>query len=295
MSREKILQLIQLKGPVVPSQLVKDLGQDTIMTSAMLSELVSSHHLKLSSLKYGSSPLYFIPGQEAKLQQFSEKLNDKQKIAYDLLKQKIILRDKLQQPVIRVALREIKDFAVPLSVTINNNREIYWRWFLISDEQASELIKKDIGLVAPVQEEPKPMKPAMKPQLKQPPVKKPTVQRPLVQPQDSFFGNIEAYLKSREIIILEKEIIRKNSEVDLIVEIVSKVGPLKYYCKCRNKKRVSDADLSSAYVKGHFKKLPVLFVTPGVLTKKAQEMLAHEFSSITMARMPEVSDGHKDN
>jgi len=44
-----------------------------------------------------------------------------------LLMQKKILRDKTAEPIVRVALRSIKDFAVPLQVKINDNVEIFMK------------------------------------------------------------------------------------------------------------------------------------------------------------------------
>ena len=74
-------------------------------------------------------------------------------------------------------------------------------------------------------------------------------------------------------------------DLDLIVEVPSAVGSLTYYCKAKNKKRISDSDLSSAFVQGQLKKLPVLFLTKGELTKKAREMLSKEFKNIKIKKI----------
>ncbi|MEK6816731.1 MAG: hypothetical protein AABY09_03895, partial [Nanoarchaeota archaeon] len=37
-------------------------------------------------------------------------------------------------------LREIKDFAFPLNVTIKDNTELFWKWYLLPDGKAKELI-----------------------------------------------------------------------------------------------------------------------------------------------------------
>ena len=65
----------------------------------------------------------------------------------------------------------------------------------------------------------------------------------------------------------------------------SVVGEVDYYCKARKKKRINDGDLSSAYVQGHVKKLPVLFLTTGELTKKAKEMLGKEFQNMIVKQV----------
>ena len=88
--------------------------------------------------------MYFFPGQEPQLERFSQYIKGKEKEAYLLLKEKTILQDSELQPAIRVALREIKDFAVPFE----KNNEIFWRYFLTEEpndfaEERSEINKQD--------------------------------------------------------------------------------------------------------------------------------------------------------
>ena len=44
------------------------------------------------------------------------------------LRVKKVLRDISLEPVMRVALRELKDFAIPLNVKINGNSEVFWKF-----------------------------------------------------------------------------------------------------------------------------------------------------------------------
>ena len=122
---EKIIQLIKSKGPVIPAQISKEIETNIIMASAYLSELSSNNLVKISNIKIGGSPLYYLPGQEHKLQDFANNLHEKEKKSYDLLKQKKILRDLNLDPVVRVTLRQIKDFAIPLKVDYKGNSEIF--------------------------------------------------------------------------------------------------------------------------------------------------------------------------
>ena len=122
---ERILSIVKEKGPILPVQASNEINENILMTSARLSELLTAKHIKISNLKVGSSPLYYFPGQEHKLQNFTDNLNGMEKRAYDLLLQNKILKDYDQEPAIRVALREIKDFAVPLQVNYENKTEIF--------------------------------------------------------------------------------------------------------------------------------------------------------------------------
>ncbi len=98
---------------------------------------------------------------------------------------------------------------------------------------------------------------------------------------DAFMEQLITYFAKNSIRIIEQNTVRKNAESDFIIEMDSPVGPLTYYCKAKNKKRVSDADLSAALVQGQLKKLPVAFITTGQLSKKADEVLK-QLSGLTV-------------
>ena len=97
--------------------------------------------------------------------------------------------------------------------------------------------------------------------------------------------DIIRFFEKNKITIISNEIIKRDSEIDFIVEIPSVVGNLQYYCKARNKKKINDSDLSNAYVKGQLKRLPVIVLSPGELSSKAQEMIGKELSSLTFKKI----------
>ncbi|MFW6220090.1 MAG: hypothetical protein ACOC3X_00285, partial [Nanoarchaeota archaeon] len=142
MDKEKIVEFIKYNGPSVPAQLTKNFNQNTIIIGAFLSELVKSKKLCVSNLKVGTSPLYYVLEQNYKLVNYSNYLNEKDKQAYDLLKHKLVLLDEEQTPLLRFSLRQIKDFAQPIKVTINNSEKLFWKWFLLSLKDTEEIIKK---------------------------------------------------------------------------------------------------------------------------------------------------------
>lgn len=299
-TRDKILEIIKVKGPVLPVQISKEIGSNILMASAHLAELTASNKLKISTIKVGGSPLYYLPGQEAMLQKFTGNMNDKEKKAFDLLNQNKILRDSEQEPVIRVALREIKDFAMPLNVNFNNNKEIFWKWYLTSNEEAEQLIKSKLQIIEkPVEKaEQKPEKQEIKepqkteekiqPIEKQKEIKEKPKEIRKYKPrakEDDFLNNITKFFEKNKINVMSSEIIKKNSEIDFIIEVPSVVGNLQYYCKAKNKKRISDSDLSNAYVKGQLKRLPVIVLSPGELSSKAQEMIGKELSNLTFKKI----------
>ncbi len=289
--RDQILSTLRMRGPSLPVQIVKAVGGNTILVGAVLSELSQAKKVKISKAKIGSSPVYFLPGQEARIGPLLySHLHDKEKEAFDALKQRSILRDHDLTPVMRVALREIKDFSVPMEVTLNNNRETFWKWHLVSDENATDLIKKHLGLDKPKEkpevveekpivkeekiEKPKPEVKKIKPEIKETPIvteekiekpkpvvkeTKPKVKKPkpikekqktipdkekveVAKPketkpfidttsEDRLITKVKRYFNDNNIKIKEINVMRKNSEIDFIIELPSNVGMLTYYCK----------------------------------------------------------------
>jgi hypothetical protein len=175
--RDKIINLVKLKGPVLPREISKDLGLDSLFTAAHLSEIVDQKRMKLSHAKIGGSPVYFMPGQEPKLVRLIEYLNEKDRRAHDHLKENKVLRDRELNPLFQVAMRNIKDFAVPLKV---NKTELFWKYFLVPDQEAIAMIKEVI--MAEQKPAPQPIpQPAAQP--KPQPAPQPAVEEPQLKPQ----------------------------------------------------------------------------------------------------------------
>ncbi len=147
--KQKILRFISERGPSLPVHLTKISELSLTFTSAILSELLADRKLKLSNIRVGTSPLYFIPGQEEKLELFISNLKDPEVEAFKKLKQNKILDDEKQDPVLRVALRSIRDFAVPLK----NKDKLYWKYHLLPDEKAIIAISGHSGPVSAIGQE----------------------------------------------------------------------------------------------------------------------------------------------
>ncbi|MFW5846517.1 MAG: hypothetical protein ACOCUU_00005, partial [Nanoarchaeota archaeon] len=129
--KEKILNFLERKGPSLPVHIAKEIEVSGLFASAFLSELISNKKVKISHMKIGNSPLYYIPGQENKLVELSDNLKGREREAYDLLFKERFLKDDEQSPPIRVALRSIRDFAIPFK---DNSGDIYWRFFTTPEE-----------------------------------------------------------------------------------------------------------------------------------------------------------------
>ncbi len=125
--QETILDVVRRNGPLLPAQLAKAIGTDILIASAHLSYLVDNMIVLISNTKVGASPVYYIEGQQQKLQDFVSNLNAKDQKTFSLLKERKVLRDDKQDQLTRLSLRTIKDFAVPLQVTRNKEKILFWK------------------------------------------------------------------------------------------------------------------------------------------------------------------------
>lgn len=319
--RDKIKAMIEHR-PVQPTQVAKELLTNSMLASAMLSEMSEKGLLKVSHLKVGSSPLYYHPDHPEHLLDFIQYLNEKDRKTVNLLREKKVLNDATLDPLTRVSLRNIKDFAKPLDVVVDGNKLLFWKFYLLTDEQAAEVIKQSFQqqTQASPSEMPKVQKPrkprAKKTKVEQPQTTiaplEPAVQqavaskseivaelprteepKPIVPAEaasqalstdDPFLQKLMAFFASSNITVLEQVVLKKKNEYDFVLQLASPVGPLHYYCKAKNKAKVGEADLSHAYVQGQLRKLPILFLSPGTLTKPASELLK-ELKGLTVKQV----------
>ncbi len=331
--QDKIINLIRLKGPSIPRQIAQAIGSDLLFASAHLSDLVSQRKLVVSQMKLDSTPFYFIPGQEALLYNFLNCLNEKDRRTAELLKEKGVLRDRGADLLTRVSLRNLPDFAKPMEVEVNGQKEYFFRWHTLQQEETEKLLKKEMGIVEPpapmkeplpeikpiTKEEPKIIPPEPKVEVKiehsreeilkteerlkteekhklekrtkieeeQKTLQKETAaiekKKVYKKTEGDFLALLLNFFDENKIKALEQQILRKNAEMNFTLSLPTPVGEVKYYCKAKNKKRCDEKDLSAAILEAQMKKLPLLFLHSGELSKKAEELLkSPEFNNISV-------------
>ncbi|MEW5896851.1 MAG: hypothetical protein AB1668_04115 [Nanoarchaeota archaeon] len=424
--QDKVLSFVRMNGPTLPSKVAKHIGTEILIASAYLSDLSAQGKLKISDLKVGGSPLYYLPGQESRLYQFVQgNINPKEIEVLERLKKEGVFREKNLDLLTRVALRSVKDFAIPLQVTIEGNKEIFWKWYLLSDEETNSAIARILSIFAeeearksaresylrrmqeqelqPHGEKAEAARPKSELQKKLIPEEAEGVigkeayeeaceeaysekeeeiksgegpdeeaeaaEKPLVRKlkekgtvkekgavkevkvkervkermeeragekagekvvkersakekeaktkgikkeeifagrsagqkegeadaediseeshrqakekakrksrlaADTFSARLENYFKELNIIVGEKEVIRKNSEINVLVKVPSVVGRITYFCKIKSKSKCDEKDISLAYMEAQIKKLPLLFLYTDDISSKAREML----------------------
>jgi hypothetical protein len=70
--------------------------------------------------------------------------------------------------------------------------------------------------------------------------------------------------------IIFRELKRKGKEADIAFDLPTKIGNIRMLAIVRDKKSITEADLSMAYTEGVNRKMPVVFMTNGKMTKTAQ-------------------------
>ena len=314
--KAKILDYISRYGPCLPVQISKQIQSNILFSGAVLSELVANQKIKISTAKVGGSPVYYAKGQEAKLSMLYPHLHEREKKAYDILKENKIVYDKALEPWQRVALRDLKDFAHP----VHYNDELFWRWYLFSEEESLKIIQESFKQNV-VQEN---VKEEVKIEIKQPEIKqevkllevqqeikipeklelnevqtkiepvevmqkeeikneltdkKTKIRKPkkIKKENEDFYNLLNSHLYTNNIKKIEEIIVKKNKEYNIIGEVNSDVGLVRFFINVKDKKKINDSDLSLAHNKAQLKKLPLMFLSSGELDKKAKEYIKNNY------------------
>ncbi|MGV8150451.1 MAG: hypothetical protein ACP5NV_01860 [Candidatus Woesearchaeota archaeon] len=302
--KEKILEVVR-QGPTVPSRIVKIVGGDTMLIGAILSTMISTGEVKYSTLKIGGSPVYYIPDQEPRLEEFVKYLNDKDQKTVMLLKDQKILKDSTQDPLTKVSLKTIKDFAKTFEIEQSGKKELFYRYFLVSREDAVSIAISSLK----IQEQTPPtvsVDDKNSSSDKSATTRDEVLEEPTTMRQDivsekiavehkvshtrdvksdsksDFFELIKAYIHEKNLDIIGKEKIKK-SEYNLILKNHDKNDYI--YCVAKDKKTINEGDLSTAFVFAHQKKMPCIFLMTGHLTKKAENMSEKEFKDMTIEKI----------
>lgn len=284
-TKNRILQLIQEKGPELPVRVASAIGQNNLFTAAFMSELVGEQKLKISNMKVGGSPLYYLSGQEEQLQKYSEYLNNKEKEAFKMLKENEILSDINQEPAIRVALRNLRDFAFPVKIVDKEEEKIFWKFHTLTNEKARELIENILN-PKPKKEEKETNQEIEKPQAKIQSIKntkneetlnlfekqpsKKEAKKITKQITSDFLNNIKTHLSNKKIEIIN-EISTKKKELIAKIKLNTEFGEQEIYLVAKNKKKITLEDLINVIQKTQLEKMPALILSPGDIDKKAQD------------------------
>jgi hypothetical protein len=280
LEKTRIIGILKQKGPSVANAIARTLELPNILTSAILSEMASDKVVKISYLKIGGSPLYYLPGQELVLENFTSHLELKEKEAFSKLKESGILIDSELDPAIRVAFRNMKDYAVPLKVRVNNEDKIVWKYYMLNNvdgevklnelfeqkeekqEQKAKEVVKEVKKIEKIE------KPAEKKEEK---AEKPKIREKTEKKAKTDIKGLTEKWLSNSSSELKKELLVKNKEASFVISSKSGIGMIDFLLVVKDKKALNEADLAMAYKEGMNQKLPVIVLSKGKPSKKLLE------------------------
>ena len=298
--KEKILWVLRRRGPSLPVHIAKETGLSILFASAFLSEIVADKKIKFTNMKVGSSPIYFLNDHAYMLERFSQHLNSREKEAFILLRERKFLADREQTPVIRVALRAIKDFAMPFG----HGGEIIWRYYTAPEsefkpelrEKAPELksIEKNVEKVIEKLAETKPMEKPIEIRAEKPKEKearkelqkeldifdkteklKKEKRRPKKESKkraakinDNFFNKAKEWVSKNSMEIIDIESFSKNE-----LMLRAKKDGAELIIAAYNKKRITDSDLIKANKKAKDLGLSYMLISMGEPQRKINDLV----------------------
>ena len=282
-AREDIIRIISEKGPSLPAAIASELRIQLLFISAFLSELYREERVKMSHLKIGTSSLYYLPGQEKTLENFIQHMNPREREAFNLVKSNSLLKDTELSPVMRVAIREIKDFAAP----IEKNGEVYWKYIFSENVTIPEVKensqKNEEQKVEPEKEkveEPKEEKAEEKPKRTRTHKKKssPPVSVSLTLngssqiPLSEFTEEIKQFLTKNSF--LNIEVIKSDKkECVLKAALSQQLGNKEYLIFAKDKKTIKQEEIAVSLQEAHNNKLLCIVMSRGDVDKKSSTFI----------------------
>ncbi|MFH1237915.1 MAG: hypothetical protein ABIH79_02130 [archaeon] len=283
--KSKIISFIEANGPTLPVRIAKAIDMDPVFASAILSELLNTKQIKMSNMKIGASSLYLLPGQEQKLEEHTEHLKPVEKEAYLKLKERKILTHDDEEPAIRVALQNIKDFAIPFKF----QEKIMWRYAFIPEEEIKDILtlkkerleekeeKKEIKMENILEKKHKEVKiekssPSIISPLNEKLSSNKSIFENTEEPKPEFFEEVKRFLENKNIEFIE-EIQSEKKEIVAKVSVESNLGNINFLLIAKNKQTTSKEEIAAAIQRAIYNKMPCLLVMRKQPSKNIQKVI----------------------
>ena len=265
--KEKIISFLENFGPALPVRISAVIEMEPVFASAILSELYNDGKIKMSNMKIGSSRLYFLPGQEQKLENFSDSLKPLEKEALSKIKSEKILEDEKTEPAIRVALSNLKDFSSKFETSGKN----FWKYNFTTEYEINQILnppkktqiekteKKDESGGVKENEngsKEKVKKMEMKPKKIEQKFEKIITSE---ETKSEFYDEVEKFLLQKEISIAEKIQVGKK-EVMAKINLKTSVGNLNFLLVAKNKRSVGKDEINAIMQNVNYHKMPCLLI-----------------------------------
>jgi hypothetical protein len=249
--KELISEFLGKNGPSLPVEIGKELGYNSLLTKAVLTELINENVILQSKRTIGNSLLYFLHGQERLLRKrLYDDLSIPERHCLNRLRDagRPLSSDELS-PQERYVVNTLYDF---IDVKLVNNQRIYSLKGVAERPQVIQISKPVI--IPPVETEPSLFKPKPEPKM-----------------SGGFDDEIISYLKRLGSVSV-KRVIRRDRETNYVLKTKEPFSQV-FFVKSKNKKRINESDLSLIYTETLQEKMPGLLITKGDLTNSAKKWM----------------------
>jgi hypothetical protein len=276
----KVVEFLRINGPSHPVQIGKVLGKDTMMTSAILSEVVSSGRVKMTERKVGNYSLFFLQGQEEKVyEMLKNNLSFIEKKLIERFESRSFIPHSELTTQDKFILPGMRDLLLPLKVKYGDSEVIICKYYNVPNEQIMPSITEMMIKAAPKEVKVSEEKPTER---KESIFEKRAPDRVLPKkeaPASGFQTRVESWLSENDIEILKTDVKRKDKEIEYTVKVKLPVEQ-EYFVKCKEKNRISESDISLAYTEAMQKKMPTIFLTSGKVSKKILAIVEKKFGGL---------------
>lgn len=267
--RDKILNFVKEKGPVLPVEV--SIGENSFITSAFLEELAESKEIIASKEKIGSVRLYYTKEQEAKAKERLNELGVKKETASTYASKSVKVTPELA--------KKREDFASRLkNIEDREKKKVQPK----APEPPKKVVKPQTAQptpppikVIPKQPPLKVMGRFLKKKIAKPQISPPVVNPPNELPRDSndFEDAAVDFLREKSIKLLSEPNEVSSKESELVVNVPSGVGPVKFLVKIREKKKLNKSDLMQYYTEALERRMPIILLLKGELATTAKAYL----------------------
>jgi len=249
----KVIAYLKAKGPSLPVELTKVIGFDTLTSNAILSSLVKNKLIYRTHRKIGSSYIYYLEGQEEfARRRIYETLSEREKALINKVKREIVIFDNNLSQEERKILEDLLDFVIPIEVKSKDQTYLAWKYYSATNGEVKEKISQILSEIEKMKGE------ELKAEAYQ-------QSKAVVDPNEK----IRSFLERIGAKIIESNLKKKESEY--LVEIPTAPTSSKLLIKFKDKKSVDEKDMSLLYAEVLKRKLPILFIISGKLTRSAEK------------------------
>lgn len=267
---KSVTMFIQQNGPALPIDITQVIGKDSMISNAFLSEMTSKGLVKRSNRQIGNSLLYFLPGQEGIVRKrLSETLNNNERALIQKFERERVIFNNELEPMERYLMNRLLDFLVPINITFQGEKLLCYKTAVLDDQELHSIIERKLKLFQPEQTQTfkEPVK-TIKQEIPKRTITKKT-KKPKKDITDQLLEKAVSVISSMGGNVIGKEVVSKNREIDVTAQMGS--TGTRYLFKIRNKKTLTEKDLSLAFAQVMDKKKPIILLVTGTLSKAAQK------------------------